>query len=136
MEGRFLHCELPSGRWLGYPDPEIREKPTPWGEMRPVLTFMGIDQYSKQWTRQSAYGGLLTENVTQAVARDLMAEAMVRCYHSGIYEVILSVHDELIAEGDEGHPVHEFEQLMSRTSSWAAGLPVAAEGWSGFRYRK
>ncbi len=136
VEGRFLHCELPSGRWLGYPDPEIRTKPTPWGEERPVLTFKGINQYTKKWERQTTYGGMLVENITQAVARDLMAEAMVRCFHSGTYTVILSVHDELVAEGEPGHPVHEFEALMSRTSKWAEGLPVEAEGWTGFRYRK
>ena len=53
---------------------------------------------TRKWARQSVYGGLLVENITQAVARDIMAEAMLRCAESGVYDPILSVHDELIAE--------------------------------------
>lgn len=137
LEGDFLFCRLPSGRRLAYPFPELREKTTPWGATMWGLTFMGINAYSHKWQRQTTYGGMLVENVTQAVSRDLMAEAMLRAERSGIYEPILSVHDELIAEAalDQGD-VHEFEQLMAQRPPWATGCPVAAEGWVGTRYRK
>ncbi len=66
-----------------------------------------------------------------------MAEAMVAADESDLYEVVLSVHDELIAEVEEGKgSVEEFEELMSRTPGWARGCPVKAEGWRGRRYRK
>lgn len=135
----FLHCRLPSGRTLGYCEPAIIDKPMPWDrtDLRPALTFMGVDAYTKKWCRQDAYGGLLVENITQATARDLMAEAMLRCHQGGKYDVLLSVHDELIAECDHGlGHVKEFEDLMARTPEWAEGCPVKAEGWQGLRYRK
>lgn len=136
-EGRFLYCELPSGRRLAYPDPEVRPRETPWGDIKYALTFKAIDQYTRQWRRQTTYGGMLVENIDQAVSRDLMAEAMLRCAASNIYDPVLSVHDELIAEADLGKgDVKEFEDLMAALPDWAEGCPVAAEGWRGLRYRK
>jgi DNA polymerase len=139
MDG-FLHCRLPSGRLLGYADPVVVKKATPWGEKRDCLTFMGVDPYTKKWRRQETYGGTLVENITQATARDLMADAMLRFHRSGVYDVILSVHDELIAECDESMGTKEhvkvFEGLMAETEEWADGLPVKAEGWTGPRYKK
>ncbi len=137
MEGKFLYCELPSGRRLAYPYPEIRMRETPWGAQNASLTYMGVNSYTRKWTRQSAYGGMLVENITQAVARDLMAEAMLRCERSGIYTPVLSVHDELIAEAKVGTGnVKEFEALMAECPRWAEGCPVEAAGWTGVRYRK
>lgn len=136
-EGKFLFCELPSGRRLAYPFPETRPTMTPWGDMRTQLTFMGVSQLAHRWQRTHTYGGSLVENITQAVARDLMAAALLRCEHSEIYTPVLSVHDEMIAEAVDGTGnVREFEALMAEVPDWAEGLPVAAEGWSGFRYRK
>lgn len=133
----FLHCVLPSGRMLGYCDAKVVKKKTPWGEERDVLIYKGVDPYTKKWVWTDTYGGMLVENITQAIARDLMADAMLRCQQHGVYDVILSVHDELIAEADEGKgSVEEFEALMAQTESWAEGCPVAAEGWTGYRYRK
>ncbi len=133
----FLHCKLPSGRLLGYCDPRVIKKPTPWGENKDALTYMGVDPYTKKWRRQDTYGGMLVENITQATARDLMADAMLRCHKEGLYDVILSVHDELIAECDmDKGDVKDFEATMAYTPDWAEGCPVKAEGWTGLRYRK
>lgn len=133
----FLHCKLPSGRLLGYCDPRVIKKPTPWGEKKDALTYMGVDPYTKKWRRQDTYGGMLVENITQATARDLMAEAMLRCHDDGLYDVILSVHDELIAECDmDQGSVKDFEAAMAHTPAWADGCPVKAEGWTGLRYKK
>ena len=139
VDNGFLFCKLPSGRCLAYCEPEIHHKPAPWDEekMLPVLTFMAVNPFNHQWQRQSTYGGSLVENQTQAVARDLMAEAAWRCEWSGVYTPILTVHDELIAEAPVGHgSVKEFEHLMAECPEWAAGCPVEAEGWAGLRYRK
>lgn len=134
---RFLFCRLPSGRMLAYYNPKIQPVETPWGEKRDAVTFMGVNPYTRQWERQSTYGGKLTENIVQATARDLMAAAILRAEATGQYPIVLSVHDELIAEVDEGTgDIHEFEALMCEDPGWADGLPVAAEGWRGKRYKK
>lgn len=135
-EGNFLFCVLPSGRRLSYPFPQVRMRETPWGEPRPALTFMGMNPYTRKWERQSTYGGSLVENQTQAVARDIMAEAMLRVEATGIYTPILTVHDEIIAEGPLAGDVHEFEQLLTTLPKWAKGCPIGAEGWKGNRYHK
>ena len=109
---------------------------TPWGEPRPALTFMGVNTYTHKWMRQATYGGSLVENQTQAVARDIMAEAMLRIEATGIYRPILTVHDEIIAEGPLAGDVHEFEQLLTTLPKWAQGCPIGAEGWKGPRYHK
>lgn len=146
--GSFLWCRLPSGRTLSYPYPQIRNIPTPWGEPKPSLTFKTepnvsnfgriVDDPSNtsRWARISTYGGSLTENITQAVARDLLAAAMPRVENAG-YEVILHVHDEIVCEVDLGFgSADEFEGLMTQIPDWAAGLPVAAEAYQSDRYRK
>jgi DNA polymerase len=130
-----LYCCLPSGRRLSYPFPKVGQKETPWGEMRPQLTFMGVDPHVHQWKRQHTYGGSLVENVVQAIARDIMADAMLRIEATGRYEVVLTVHDEIVCESPKGD-IKEFLSLVSDNPEWAIGLPIAVEGFNEFRYRK
>ena len=132
-EGKFLWCILPSGRKLAYYEPVIKLEKK-FGSVRPAIYHYGVNPVSKKWELSSTYGGMLTENVTQATARDLMAEAMLRVEAAG-YEIVLSVHDELLAEKAKGS-VSEFESLMSELPPWASGCPIAAAGWSGNRYGK
>lgn len=135
-KGSFLWCQLPSGRVLCYPYPELHDKETPWGEMRPSLTYM-YENINKQWVRGSTYGGSLAENVTQAVARDILVEGL-RIVEAAGYPVVMHVHDELVAEVSlsSGKSVDEMSTLLSNAPHWATGLPVAATGWQGQRYRK
>ena len=136
-DGRFLYCRLPSGRRLAYPDPSIKLVTTSWGARKNALTYMGVNATTRKWMRQTSYGGLLVENIVQAVSRDVMAEAMLRCEESRIYSPILSVHDELISEAHKDWgDIKEFEQLVAQVPTWAPGLPVAVEGFSATRYRK
>lgn len=136
-EGRFVYCTLPSGRRLAYPFAEVAKREVPWGGTRDAFTYMTINTLNHQWQRQTSYGGLLVENIVQAVSRDLMADAMQRCEQSGVYAPILSVHDEVIAEA---HPVlgsvKEFEQIIRTAPRWAKGCPIEVEGWAGLRYKK
>lgn len=132
----FLFCHLPSGRRLAYYQPEIRYEETPWGEPRPVLYHYGVNSLTKQWECSGTYGGRLVENVVQATARDVMANAMVGLDRLG-YRVVLSVHDEILAEQPTGmDSVEFFEKQMATLPLWASGLPVEAKGWKGMRYKK
>ena len=128
----YLFCCLPSKRLLAYYQPRLE----PGRFDRDQVTFMGTNSVTRKWERHHTYGGKLVENITQAVARDLMAEAMLRVESAG-YPIVLSVHDELIAEVPEGFgSVDHFAELMCELPVWAEGLPISAEGFESRRYRK
>lgn len=132
--GRFLQAQLPSGRCLHYPFPRFGAATMPWGESKTVLEYKSFER-GTEFTNK-LYGGLLTENVVQAIARDTMAEAMLRLEKAG-HRVVLTVHDEVLTEHVEGFgSVTEFCEIMAKVPSWAPGLPVAAAGWRGNRYKK
>lgn len=148
VAGSWLMMRLPSGRYLAYPRPEIRELPVPWGGTKAGLTYFSTidpskkakvvpdDGNSSNWARIKTYGGQIVENATQAVARDIMADAMPRLEAAG-YPIILTCHDEVVCEvPDEHGSVEEMEAIMCDLPEWASGLPVAAEGFEGARYRK
>ena len=129
----FMTCELPSKRKLYYRRPQLGINKF----KKESLYYWSIDSVTNQWRLTGTYGGKLVENITQAVARDLMAEAMLRIDKGSEYDLLASVHDELICEADQGvGDVKEFENLMSELPAWAEGCPVNAEGWRGMRYRK
>ena len=138
--GSFLFMELPSGRRLSYPYPRYEQIQKPWGPGMAV-TFMGTDTRNKsptkgKWTRLSTYGGKLAENATQAVARDVLRDAMFRLEDAG-YEIVMHVHDEIVCEVDENFgSLKEFEAIMAEVPKWAKGFPIKVEGWEGDRYRK
>ncbi len=159
--GSFLWCRLPSGRTLCYPYPDVRTgdfgqyltfKSVPdalvWGiyakwlregkeKGEPNTTYI-VDEpgNTREWCRISTYGGKLAENITQAVCRDLLADAMLRVEAAG-FEVVLHVHDEIVAEGKfTEEDRSRFEALMCQVPDWAAGFPVSAGCWLAERYRK
>lgn len=128
----FLVVQLPSGRRLHYAYPELQ--PGKYG-----LQLVYMQQKDKAFMQNDTYGGKLTENIVQATARDILAEAIVRIEGAGLRPVF-HVHDELVCE----LPVHEnadiqLEQLralMSINPSWAQDLPLNAEGWTGEFFTK
>lgn len=132
----FLFCRLPSGRPLCYPFAQLRDVETPWGDTRQQIVYMAANQLTKKWERKAFFGGLAVENLVQAIARDVLMEAMLRTEDAG-YENVLSVHDEIICEVDEDFgSLAEFKALMTKVPHWAPELPITASGWSGKRYKK
>lgn len=132
-----LYCELPSGRRLAYQQPFVTEELTPWGAQQPKLNYYRYKSTVKAWVPEDTYGGKLTENITQAAARDYMASALPRLFNAG-YTPVLHVHDEICAEVPSGFgSIEEFEAIMSDSPPWAAGWPIKASGgWRGHRFRK
>ena len=106
------------------------------GATSPKVTVLGLDATTRKWTRYGLYGGLIQENNTQAVARDILVSGMLKAEAAG-YPVIAHVYDEIITEVPRGFgDVKAFERLICELPEWAAGLPLTAGGWRGKRYRK
>lgn len=136
IKGDFLHIALPSGRWLSYYKPRIAPTETPWGETKDSLWFDGPISPAG-FGDQHTYGGKLTENIVQAIARDVLAEAILRLEKHGDYPVVLHVHDEALSEVEESKlDKAVFENLMSQAPEWAPDLPIAIDAWYGHRYHK
>ena len=127
----MLFITLPSGRRLSYVKPRLETNR--FG--RSAITYEGVGE-SKKWMRIETYGAKLTENIVQATARDLLAQAMLRLRAAG-YEIVMHVHDEAVCEVPEGESsVEEVCRIMSEVPSWAAGLPLNADGYECAFYKK
>ena len=128
-DGAWLRCRLPSGRYVCYLQPRVEDD----GQ----ITYMGVNQYTRQWSRIKTYGGKIIENMTQAAARDVLAANMPAVERAG-FEIVLTVHDELITEApDTGAFTSDaLARLMATNPPWAPGLPLAAAGFEARRYRK
>ena len=126
-----LWIVLPSGRRLAYIKPRLQ--PNRFGRM--ALTFEGLGANNK-WVRGETYSGKLTENITQATARDLLAEAMRRMEIAGL-GIVGHVHDEVILEVPKGSlTVNDVCAIMNRNPEWADGLPLSSAGYTGNYYYK
>lgn len=128
-EGRTRYVVLPSGRAITYHNCKSILTEGPYG---PVSKITFADP-GKAGARTYTYGGRLAENVTQAVARDLLGQAILNLSNAG-YEVVGHVHDEILVTG--GATVEEVSKLMTENPPWSTGLPLNAEGFITERYRK
>lgn len=132
-QGHLL-VRLPSGRTLCYRDAKLIP-----GDRGMDISYMGVNQYTRKWERTRTYGGKIAENVTQAVARDVMRDAVLAAENKHDIPVILLVHDEIIGEVPEADADAKLQALLSLMHAppdWALGLPVAGTGWLGDRYKK
>ena len=126
-----LWIVLPSGRRLAYIKPKLQ--PNRFGRMS--LTFEGLGANNK-WVRGETYSGKLTENITQATARDLLAEAMHRMELAGL-DIVGHVHDEVILEVPKRqYTVDDVCNIMNQNPRWADGLPLSSAGYTGNYYFK
>lgn len=125
---------LPSGRKLYYNDPKIGENR--WGN--PSITYMGVNDKNK-WGRIETYGGKLTENCVQAIARDCLAEAIERLEAAG-FPIVFHVHDEVVIDikpyAAHADMLDQVVQIMRQPPIWAHDLPLNADGWVGDFFTK
>jgi hypothetical protein len=133
----FLKMHLPSGREIAYAFPKLITAPGWDGEGEYAVSFKHVDIHH-HWVDfkegRGAWLGTWVENAVQAVSRDLLAAAMIRLEAAG-YKIVLTVHDEIVAEVPEGFGgVEEFRDIITEIPTWASGLPLAAKGREGPRF--
>ena len=132
---KYLTVRLPSGRVLYYPSPV--QTTNRFGS--PSIAYMGVNQTTRAWTLIETYGAKIVENITQAVARDLLAEAIERLEAAGL-PVVFHVHDEVVIDvarfGTDKEMLDRVCRIMSEVPEWAEGLPLAADGWVGLFFTK
>ena len=148
--GPYLTMALPSGRKLYYARPKIMTLPArdpktgkTWEATtltyftKPAPGRQKVDDpaNTSKWTRVKGYGGAWAENAVSGMARDILAEAMLRLEQAG-FPVVLSIHDEIVCEVPRGRDLKEFRRLMEMNPPWARDLPIAVEAWAGDRYEK
>ncbi|HCT3316718.1 TPA: DNA polymerase [Corynebacterium striatum] len=125
-----LFCELPSGRRLAYPGARIGQ--SRFG--KESITHQGVG-LTRRLEQQETYGGKLVENITQAVARDLLAYALSHLVNAG-HRVVMHIHDEVVIDAPPNTTLSEAVELMTRAPNWADGLPLDADGYECTYYQK
>ena len=138
LEDGWLTCQIPSGRKLWYWNPQKVLRKMPWDEFDIRRGFNYLSFKKGRMMPVNAYGGLLTENVVQALARDIMVHAMHGCERENL-PIVLTVHDEIIGEPlARDASATMLQQIMEDRPPWAIemGCPIEAECWIGQRYRK
>lgn len=128
MDGEFLRMELPSKRTLAYHRPKV--------DASGKLSVMAADPVTKHYRPEYVWGGVLVENATQAVARDIMRDAMLNSANDG-YRILFTVHDELVLEAPKGtKDTSDVLRIVKTIPAWASGCPINAECEQVERYKK
>nr|DAX95416.1 MAG TPA: DNA polymerase I [Caudoviricetes sp.] len=127
----FLTITLPSGRKLFYVNPLVGTNE--WGSE--IIEYKGLDQTSKKWTSLKTYGGKLTENIVQAIARDCLAESINRIKKAG-HDIVMHIHDEIVVDAPKTVTVEEICDIMNGDLDWAPGLKLRADGFESEFYKK
>ena len=127
-----LMIKLPSGRPIAFWDPIVKES-----DMGPRITYMTQNQNTRKWERAETYGGKLTENIVQSVARDCLAEKMMQISAQG-YDVVFHVHDEMILDvpKEDTRAAEIVDKIMAEPIDWAEGLPLKGGTYECEFYRK
>lgn len=127
----FLTVQLPSGRKLFYPKPFLQENR--FGKL--AVHYYTVGQQTRKWEVDSTYGGKMTENIVQAIARDCLAETLRRISRCGL-QVVFHVHDEVIIDAPPGVAAEQICNLMAEPIGWAPGLILKGAGFESSYYMK
>lgn len=130
----YLTIILPSGRRLWYAEAHTRMV-RKFGKDKLQIIY-SCEIHAGVWARNGTYGGKITENIVQAIARDILAEGLVNANCSGIMDPVMTVHDEIVAEADEGTDPELLAAIMSKNPPWADGLPLGADAFASPYYKK
>jgi hypothetical protein len=133
VSGNWLLVRLPSGKFLTYFDPRLTSDDS--------ISYLGYGQEgeatARVWSRQYTYGGKMVENACQALAGDVLKANMPRIEEAG-YEIVLTVHDEAVTQAPDTdeYNAEKLSSLLAVVPEWAPGLPLAAAGFTSYRYKK
>lgn len=137
--GEFMTIQLPSGRKLFYYGPKFKDKKIGRSTMPTrVLCYQGVVQETKQWGEIDTYGGKLTENIVQAISRDLLGNSMLNL-ETNDYHPVCHIHDEVLCEVPEENAQAYYEEMasiMGTPPEWASDLPLRADGYTTPFYLK
>lgn len=127
----FITIKLPSGRKLYYPKPFLQTNQ--FG--KDALHYYGVNQTTKKWEVNSTYGGKLVENIVQAIARDCLAETLLRLYEKN-YDVVMHIHDEVVIDAYENEKLDDVNNILAEPITWAPGLILKGAGFETKYYMK
>ena len=127
----FITIKLPSGRKLFYPKPFLQTNQ--FG--KDALHYYGVNQTTKKWEVNSTYGGKLVENIVQAIARDCLAETLLRLYEKN-YDVVMHIHDEVVIDAYENEKLEDVNNILAEPINWAPGLILKGAGFETKYYMK
>ena len=137
-----MTVKLPSGRKLFYPSARLSKRTiTTASDSFEVqdISYKGQNQITGKWETLHTYGGKLTENIVQAISRDLLAQAIFNVFDMG-YNIVLHVHDEIAAEipknGNEENVLNDMCVAMAQSPEWAEGIALRAAGYLTDYYKK
>ena len=132
----MLLITLPSGRTICYPRATIGiEYGDGWRGDHEIIEYEGLNQTTKKWEKIRTYGGKLTENVVQAIARDVLGNVIIRAEESGL-NIVFHIHDEIVVEAEAGQTLADVEAIFSKQISWCRDLPLKGAGYTTPYYLK
>ena len=132
----MLTITLPSGRTICYPRAEVEtEYNDGWRGDHDIIEYEGLNQTTKKWGKVRTYGGKLTENIVQAVARDILGIVILRAKAANL-NIVFHIHDEIIVEATPGQTLADVEALFSKPIDWCRDLPLKGAGYTTPYYLK
>lgn len=131
----MLVITLPSGRAVCYPRASIATEEGPTGRGKEAIEYEGVDQATRKWGKIRTYGGKLAENVTQAIARDILGWVILRAEKAGL-PIVFHVHDEIVVEAEPGQSLGDVEALFGTPPGWCGDLPLKGSGFTTPYYVK
>lgn len=132
----MLTITLPSGRTICYPRVTVStEYNDGWRGDHDIIEYEGLNQTTKKWGKIRTYGGKLTENVVQSIARDILGVIILRAQAAGL-NIVFHIHDEIVVEATEGQTLEQIEAIFSEPINWCKTLPLKGAGYTTPYYLK